>query len=234
MRIHLDTDIGGDTDDLCALALLLAASDIEIVGVTTVADSRGKRASFVRHALELVGRKGVPVASGAAGFLGGFPHEPEPQGTGYWPGIEFGEATRPGEAVDLLAANAASGATVVAIGPFTNLAVLEALRPGAFANSPVVVMGGFTRALPEGYPAWGPEMDYNVQADRVAARVVFERLEPLVVPVEITMQTWLQESHLPLLSGRWAAVAAHGAPGRALCSRRRHPSVGPGQRRAPR
>ena len=91
------------------------------------------------------------------------------------------------------------GRRSVAIGPFTNLAVLEALRPGAFANAPIVVMGGFTRPLPEGFPAWGPEMDYNVQADRVAARVAFERLNPLVVPVEITMQTALRESDLPAL-----------------------------------
>jgi inosine-uridine nucleoside N-ribohydrolase len=77
--------------------------------------------------------------------------------------------------------------------------VLEAMRRGAFATAPVVVMGGFTQLLPAGYPAWGPEMDYNVQADRVAARVVFERLAPVVVPVEITMQTGLRESDVPSL-----------------------------------
>jgi inosine-uridine nucleoside N-ribohydrolase len=34
MKIHLDTDIGGDLDDVCALALLLSMREVEITGVT--------------------------------------------------------------------------------------------------------------------------------------------------------------------------------------------------------
>ncbi len=41
-RIHLDTDLGGDTDDLCALALLLAWPGVEITGITTVAEAHGR------------------------------------------------------------------------------------------------------------------------------------------------------------------------------------------------
>ncbi|MEO6398807.1 MAG: nucleoside hydrolase [Tepidiformaceae bacterium] len=70
IRVHLDTDIGGDTDDLCALALLLGSPEVELVGVTTVADTRGGRLSYVRHALELARRESVPAAAGACGFLG--------------------------------------------------------------------------------------------------------------------------------------------------------------------
>ena len=36
--VHLDTDIGGDIDDLCALALLLRWKGVELTGVTTVAE----------------------------------------------------------------------------------------------------------------------------------------------------------------------------------------------------
>ena len=32
-KIHLDTDIGGDIDDLCALAMLLKWPGLEITGV---------------------------------------------------------------------------------------------------------------------------------------------------------------------------------------------------------
>ncbi len=35
--MHLETDIGGDTDDLCALAMLVGWPGVELVGVTTVA-----------------------------------------------------------------------------------------------------------------------------------------------------------------------------------------------------
>ena len=66
MRVHLDTDFGGDTDDACALAYLLARDDVDLVGVTTVADADGRRAAYVRYLLELAGRAAVPVAAGAA------------------------------------------------------------------------------------------------------------------------------------------------------------------------
>ena len=69
--IHLDTDIGGDTDDLCALAMLLGWPGVELVGVTTCSDSGGLRAGLARYALRLAGREDVPVAAGADGSLGG-------------------------------------------------------------------------------------------------------------------------------------------------------------------
>ena len=65
VKIHLDTDIGGDMDDLCALALLLKWQDVEITGITTVAEDNGRRAGFVRHVLDLAGRSEIPVAAGA-------------------------------------------------------------------------------------------------------------------------------------------------------------------------
>lgn len=37
MLIHLDTDLGGDTDDACALAMLLGWPGVELAGVTIVA-----------------------------------------------------------------------------------------------------------------------------------------------------------------------------------------------------
>lgn len=41
MRVHLDTDFGGDTDDACALAMLLGWPGVEVTGITTVADRGG-------------------------------------------------------------------------------------------------------------------------------------------------------------------------------------------------
>ena len=49
-KIHLDTDIGGDMDDLCALAMLLKWPDLEITGVTTVSEEQGRRAYLPRLA----------------------------------------------------------------------------------------------------------------------------------------------------------------------------------------
>ena len=65
MKLHLDTDIGSDMDDLCALAMLLKWPDLEITGITTVSDDRGRRAGYVRYVLGLAGRTDIPVAAGA-------------------------------------------------------------------------------------------------------------------------------------------------------------------------
>ena len=46
-RVHLDTDLGGDPDDGCALAMLLGWPGVEVVGITTTADSDGRRAGYV-------------------------------------------------------------------------------------------------------------------------------------------------------------------------------------------
>ena len=70
-RVHLDTDLGGDIDDLCALAMLLRWANVEISGITTVAESQGTRAGYVQHVLELEGRDNIPVAAGAD-VSGGF------------------------------------------------------------------------------------------------------------------------------------------------------------------
>lgn len=82
-KIHLDTDIGGDMDDVCALAMLLRWPDLDITGVTTVSDDRGRRAGYVDYMLKLAGRNGIPVAAGAdvAGgyyrYIPGYPPEEE-------------------------------------------------------------------------------------------------------------------------------------------------------------
>ena len=199
IRVHLDTDIGGDTDDLCALALLLGSPEVELVGVTTTADAEGLRKSFVRHALKLAGRPGIPVATGAHGFLGGLEHFPKAQDSRYWPVLESVPPGPAAEGIDLLESSAKSGATIVAIGPFTNLAMLESLRPGSFKQSPVVVMGGYFGVPGPGFPQWPSNYDYNVQADRTAARIVFDRLNPLIASLNVTLQTSLRRSDVATL-----------------------------------
>lgn len=50
VRVHLDTDLGGDPDDACALAMLLGWPNVEIVGITTTNRPLWK-ASRVRRTL---------------------------------------------------------------------------------------------------------------------------------------------------------------------------------------
>ncbi len=61
------------------------------------------------------------------------------------------------------------GATLIAIGPWTNLAWLETDRPGSLNRAPVAATGGWT-GLAAGLPTWGAEMDFNVQWDTRSRR----------------------------------------------------------------
>lgn len=67
-HIHLDTDLGGDIDDLYARAPLLSRPDVEITR-TTVLEAGGRRAVCVRAALELAGLSDVPITAGARAHL---------------------------------------------------------------------------------------------------------------------------------------------------------------------
>jgi inosine-uridine nucleoside N-ribohydrolase len=201
-RIHLDTDLGGDTDDLCALAMLLGWPDVEITGITTSAEAGGQRAAFAEYVLRLVNRGDIPVAAGAEGSLAGFRVPPGVADVErYWPEPVAPRPAPPGAALDLLARSIEAGATVVAIGPYTNLALLEAARPGLLASTEVVLMGGHITPIRPGLPSWGPNMDYNVQEDTLAARIVFERSSPILVQLPVTVEVTLRAAHLPRLRG---------------------------------
>jgi inosine-uridine nucleoside N-ribohydrolase len=196
-RVHLDTDLGSDTDDLCALAMLLGWPGAELVGVTTTTDPGGLRAGMTAYALALAGRTEVALAAGAEGTLSA-PMVPFDL-PDYWPEPIRPRPSPPGAALDLLAAAAGAGATVVAVGPSTNLALLEAARPGLLRRAGVVLMGGHVPEAPDGLPPQGPEEDFNLQQDHLAARVVLEACDPLVVPLAVTVQVWLRAAHLPRL-----------------------------------
>lgn len=196
-RIHLDTDLGSDTDDLCALAMVLGWPDAELVGVTTSTDPGGRRAGFVAYALELAGRSDVPFAAGAEGSIGGlfeplaFPD--------YWPEQVAPRPSPVGAALELLESSARAGAVIVAVGPYTNLAMLEAARPGLLASAGVVVMGGHHTTPRDGLPPWGMRDDFNVQQDAVAALIVFERCDPIVVPLAVSLEVCVRRAQLHAL-----------------------------------
>jgi purine nucleosidase len=193
MRVHLDTDFGGDTDDACALAYLLGCPDVELTGVTTVADADGMRAAYARHLLALAGRADVPVAAGAAVSLStGERAAPE---YGDWPACPAG-ADRPGAALDLLDRSLDAGATVFGIGPFTTLALYQLVRPGRLRQP--VLMAGWVDPPAPGLPDWGPDLDFNVQWDRRAFALVLDTA-PLLVTLPATLTSWARDRDLPRL-----------------------------------
>jgi inosine-uridine nucleoside N-ribohydrolase len=196
--VHLDTDIGSDTDDLCALAMLLGWPGVELIGVTTVTDPGGRRAGFADHALRLAGRPEVPVVAGSGTSLAS-PMVPFWLPAHYWPEPVSPRPAPAGAALELLEASAELGAVVVAIGPLTNLAMLEASRPGLLASTRTVLMGGHVTAPRPGLPPWGVHDDFNVQQDRFGAMTVLSRCNPVVVPLAACLDVTLRRADLPRL-----------------------------------
>jgi inosine-uridine nucleoside N-ribohydrolase len=198
--------------------MLLGWPRVRLTGITTTVDPVGQRAAYVKHCLDLAGRRDIAVVAGATvSMTKTVRADPIVDDERYWPALDPRPAP-PEAALDLLQGSIDAGATVVAIGPYTNLAHLELSRPGSLAQASVVLMGGWLGPPADGLPQWGPDMDFNVQWDtRAAELVVATAGELTLVPLEVTLTAHLREADLPRLraSGRLGALiadqgAAHG------------------------
>ena len=209
-KIILDTDPG--VDDAQAIQLILAAPELDLLGLTTVfgnADVDLTTTNALRL-LDLAGRLDIPVAKGAATPLNGpylgavsFVHGDDSQGNTFRPvspqlpvnvsAAEFivQELTRqPGEI------------TLVAVGPLTNLALALQLDP-TIANkvAEVVVMGGNAFCAGNATPAG----EANILNDPDAADLVFGASWPVtMIGLDVTHQvnmTGKTIKHLATLPG---------------------------------
>lgn len=213
-KLHLDTDIGGDIDDLCALAMALNWPDADLLAVTTVAEHRGKRAGYAKYALKLAGREEAPVAAGADASTGFYREWPGlPDEDVYWPEPMSPAPNALNQALDLLERSIGEGAIIVAIGPYTNLALLEERSPGILQEAKIYLMGGYIFPPREGFPTWGNDMDWNVQVDVRSAYRVIHSSKPTFVPLSATVETALRRACLPTLnrSGPLARLIARQA-----------------------
>lgn len=189
MATIIDTDPG--IDDAIAIFLALASPELDVTGLTTVfgnctVDVATRNALAL---LEIAGRPEIPVARGAAApvateYLGAIPHVHGEDGLG--DGGELADPT--GEPVGTSAAEFlcrhAPGASILALGPLTNLALALRLRPDLDTLvREVVVMGG--NALVPGNAT--PTAEANMVNDPEAADVVLGARWPVtMVGLDVT------------------------------------------------
>jgi inosine-uridine nucleoside N-ribohydrolase len=205
--VLLDCDPGHD--DAIALLLALGSPELELLGVTTVAGNQTveKTTANAIRVLELAGVE-VPVAAGAdrplvrEPFVAAYVHGE----TGLdGPDLPPPRAQPVGQhAVDFLAEHIA-GATLVATGPLTNIALLLARHPGARPER-LVLMGG---AIAEGNVT--PAAEFNIWADpEAAARVFATDLDITMVGLDVTHKALLTDAHAAQLreNGRIGGVVA--------------------------
>ena len=207
-RILLDCDPGHD--DAIALLLALASPEIELLGVTTVAGNQTleKTTANAIRVLDFVGRDDVAVAAGAdrplvrQPFVAAYVHGET--------GLDGPDLPPPQRepvdqhAVDFLAEHA-RGATLVAVGPLTNVALMLALRPDARPER-IVLMGGSI-----GLGNVTPAAEFNIWADpEAAARVFASGIAVTMVGLDVTHQALLRDEHVERLraSGRTGTMVA--------------------------
>ncbi|OGO38188.1 MAG: hypothetical protein A2W35_08710 [Chloroflexi bacterium RBG_16_57_11] len=197
-KIHLDTDLGGDIDDLCALAMLLRwPGGVDLTGITTVGDTNGRRAGYVRYVLDLEGRQDILVKAGADTSQGFYRQELGlPDEERYWPEPVKPSPNPTEEAIHLLKKSIKQGATVIGIGPYTNLSLLEYQFPGILMQASLFLMGGFVYLPQAGFPNWGNEMDFNIQVDIRSAAHVIRNSDPTLIPLPVTIETFLRGAYL--------------------------------------
>jgi purine nucleosidase/pyrimidine-specific ribonucleoside hydrolase len=205
--VILDCDPGHD--DAIALLLALGSPELELLGVTTVAGNQTveKTTANAIRVLELAGAD-VPVAAGAdrplvrEAFVAAYVHGE----TGLdGPDLPPPRARPVGQhAVDFLAERI-TGATLVATGPLTNIALLLARHPRSRPER-LVLMGG---AIAEGNVT--PAAEFNIWADpEAAARVFATELDITMVGLDVTHRALLTDVHAAKLreNGRIGGVVA--------------------------
>jgi purine nucleosidase len=190
--VHLDTDIGTDVDDLLALALLVAAPEMQLTGVTTVYGDTVLRARMTRLVLDQLERRSVPIGIGSRETLIGRPvwwagHE----GQGM-PGLDRVQIDEGATAADLLhqAATEHRGRLeLFAIGPLTNVAAAIS-ADDSFAPSlrHLYVMGG---------AFWMEQAEHNIKSDPEAADIVFRSGIPMTIcGLDVTQRVRLREADI--------------------------------------
>ncbi len=207
MKLIIDTDPG--IDDAMAIAYAAAASEIDLIGLTTVFGNTHVHQSS-RNARFLVDKLGlgIPVAQGAPFALGESAHSPSehvhgPEGFGDLTQIdEIGEnhALSAAEFLVDMARTHRSELVVCAIGPLTNIAEAMRLDP-EFADNlgKLVIMGGAVYC-----PGNITEhAEANIYHDAKAADEVFAAPPPTVlVGLDVTLKTLYETADFEALAER--------------------------------
>lgn len=180
-KVIIDCDPGHDD----AVAILLGAKHLDVLGITTVSGNQTieKVTDNARKVLELGGLHSIPLARGASRPLLREPvHAPSVHGETGLDGHEFPVPTKPLEArhatafiIDTLMS--VDGVTLVPVGPLTNIASALRLEPRlARRVQHISLMGG---SATSGNVT--PAAEFNVWADAEAADIVFRSGIPITM-----------------------------------------------------
>src|SRR5579871_3536354 len=197
--IVIDTDAG--TDDLMAIAYLLAHAEVRVEAITVVHGLAHVSAGAhnLRRLLRIANRDDIPVFEGEEKPLRGsreFPQEWRKL-TDSLPGVRLPDTAVSSphiSAVEFLKQRfntPAHPVRVLALGPLTNLALALAEAAETRSLRDIVIMGGAVDVagnLMDGHPQGANEVaEWNIYCDPEATVRVFEKDIPtLLIPLDAT------------------------------------------------
>lgn len=206
VNVLMDVDTG--VDDAMALAMAVESSDIQLIGVTTVAGNvdREQATYNTLRVLDLLRASDVPVCAGmsrplarehfdAAHFHGG-------DGLGGAPFPAPSRTVQPTSAPEFIVQQArehAGALTLVMVGPLTNLAVALSLEPDLprLVDRTVIMGGAFD--VPGNAT---PHAEFNIGVDPEAARWVAEsELNATWIGLDVTHAVSLYRADWDRLAG---------------------------------
>jgi purine nucleosidase len=206
-----DTD--GGVDDYAALWYGLVSPALDVVAVTTVAGvlTATETARNVAKVLDAAGRRDVPFAVGAEAQLGPTPDLPSPRlmhgddglGNAGPPDVDLAPLDEDAAGLIVRLCRERPGElTLVAVGPFTNVALALRREPRLTELvRELVIMGGAAR--PPGNA--GPFAEFNVAFDAVAANemaVASWATTPRMVGLDVTLVATMTDAEFAVLGAR--------------------------------
>jgi pyrimidine-specific ribonucleoside hydrolase len=206
--VIIDTDPG--IDDAVAILLALASPELDVRALTTVAGNSTieRTTRNAGRVLHLAGRTDIPVGQGAASPLVRLDRRSIDEvhgvdGLGDVGVPDSPVAPDPRGAIGLITdvvESSAEPVTLIALGPLTNVALLDALRPDILRRiGRIVYMGGAARGGNH-----LPTAEYNVWFDpEAAARVFALGLDIVMVGLDVTERA-------VTLPERWAPLEGLG------------------------
>ena len=190
-NVIIDTDIGDDIDDVLALAYAVKSDECHVEAVTTVFKNAHVRAKIAAHYLQLAGFPEIPVYAGeGAPLLNVVDTETAPKQ--YLDVMKDAQYNTEMTAVDFLYKHymeSESPATLLTIGPLTNIAKLLQQYPEVASQIPeIYLMGGcFYTHMNE----------WNIECDPEAAQIVVQSGIPLkFIGLDVTTQCKLTDDYL--------------------------------------
>ncbi|MCW4019776.1 MAG: nucleoside hydrolase [Candidatus Bathyarchaeota archaeon] len=171
--VILDTDIGGDIDDVWALTLMLKSPELDVKLVATDTGNTTYRAKIVAKMLEVAGRTDIPISIGLhlSDRMGRQSAWVEGYDLSSYRGVVHKDGA--GAIIDTIMGSP-KPITIICIGPIPNVAAALEREPRIAERARFVGMHGCIRKSPEEYgEGTGVVAEYNVRVDPKACQKVF-------------------------------------------------------------